>query len=155
MECRQSANIAILKAISFVWLSCLGKILTLNNLMKCRIIVIDWHSITSLWDYHDIVEWSLCYNGIILGNVKKGNRFLLTYWRDNQSNSEIASIWKMVLTCLWWCIWRDMNEKNFKDQEWLIDDIIYLFFKTLVSSSIVIDFHNTKLACSSVTLLYL
>jgi hypothetical protein len=38
-------------------------------------------------------------------------------------------VWKMVLTCLFWYLWKEMNNRNFEDRERPIGDIISLFFE--------------------------
>jgi hypothetical protein len=33
-------------------------------------------------------------------------------------------MWKMVPTCLFWCLWKEMNDRNFEDRERTMGDII-------------------------------
>jgi Ca2+/Na+ antiporter len=40
-------------------------------------------------------------------------------------------VWKMVPTCILWCLWGEMNDRSFEDQEMTMDEILSLFFKTL------------------------
>jgi hypothetical protein len=40
-------------------------------------------------------------------------------------------IWKMVLTCILWCIWKEINNKCFEDLERSLEDILASFFHTL------------------------
>jgi len=40
-------------------------------------------------------------------------------------------VWKMVPTCLFWCLKKEMNDRNFEDRERSMADIISLFFETL------------------------
>ncbi|KAG6733581.1 hypothetical protein I3842_01G232100 [Carya illinoinensis] len=54
------------------------------------------------------------------------------YWRAIWGNSQIASIWKMIPICLWWCIWRERNARSFEDQERSLDELRNLFFNTLL-----------------------
>jgi len=37
-------------------------------------------------------------------------------------------IWKMVLTCLLWCVWKERNNKCFKD----LEDSLASFFLTCI-----------------------
>jgi hypothetical protein len=34
-------------------------------------------------------------------------------------------------TCLFWCLWKEMNDRNFEDNERTMEDIISMFFGTL------------------------
>jgi hypothetical protein len=36
-----------------------------------------------------------------------------------------------VPTCLFWCLWREINDKNFEDRERTPGEIQSLFYKTL------------------------
>ena len=55
-------------------------------------------------------------------------------------------MWKMIRSCLLWCLWREMNDKNFKLREWTLAEI--KFFNTLYLltvafvSPLVISYHN-------------
>jgi hypothetical protein len=40
-------------------------------------------------------------------------------------------VWKMVPTCLFWCLWEEINNINFEDNERSMEDIISMFFETL------------------------
>jgi len=33
-------------------------------------------------------------------------------------------------TCLFWCLWKEMNDRNFEDKERSMRDIISFFFET-------------------------
>jgi hypothetical protein len=38
----------------------------------------------------------------------------------------------MVSMCLFWCLWKEVNDKNFEDRERrTLDDILFMFFDTL------------------------
>lgn len=50
-------------------------------------------------------------------------------WSSGKPRS--ASVWKMVPMCLFWCLWREMNDKNFEDRERTLEEILSLFFETL------------------------
>jgi hypothetical protein len=40
-------------------------------------------------------------------------------------------IWKIVPSCLMWCIWRDRNDWSFEDSEWMVKELKDFFFKTI------------------------
>jgi len=42
-----------------------------------------------------------------------------------------AAIWKMVPTCLLWCVWNERNNRCFEDLERSLEDILASFFHTL------------------------
>lgn len=57
-------------------------------------------------------------------------------------NSHIASRWKRIPIYLFWCIWREMNDKSFEDQEHLMDELGIFFFITLFYWLSVVDFYD-------------
>jgi len=40
-------------------------------------------------------------------------------------------MWKMVPTSLLWCLWKEMNDRNFEDGKRIMGEIIFIFFETL------------------------
>lgn len=42
-----------------------------------------------------------------------------------------AAVLKMVSTCLFWCLWKERNDRNFEDRERSMGDIISVLFETL------------------------
>jgi hypothetical protein len=53
------------------------------------------------------------------------------FWTGGRSRS--AVVWKMVLSCLLWCFWRDQNDRHFEDKERTIEEFITFFFFSLFS----------------------
>jgi hypothetical protein len=51
------------------------------------------------------------------------------WWSSGRPRS--AAVWKMVPTCLFWCLWREMNDRNFEDRERSLEEILSLFYDTL------------------------
>jgi hypothetical protein len=47
------------------------------------------------------------------------------------SKTIIAVMWKMVPMCLFWCLWREKNDKNFENRERPLGDILSLFYEPL------------------------
>jgi nitrogen fixation-related uncharacterized protein len=41
------------------------------------------------------------------------------------------AIWKMVPTCLFWCVWKERNSRCFEDLKRSLEDILASFFSTL------------------------
>jgi hypothetical protein len=51
------------------------------------------------------------------------------WWSSGKPKS--FAVWKMVHTCLFWCLWRGRNDRNFEDKKRMLGEIISLFFETL------------------------
>jgi hypothetical protein len=45
-----------------------------------------------------------------------------------------AANWKMVLICLFWCLWKERNNRCFEDLERSLEDILASFFQILASN---------------------
>jgi hypothetical protein len=41
-----------------------------------------------------------------------------------------AAMWKMVLSCLMWCLWKEINHRSFKEREWMMVELLDFSFKT-------------------------
>jgi hypothetical protein len=50
-------------------------------------------------------------------------------WTAGRSQNTV--VWKMVTSCLLWCLWRERNDRNFKDQERTIEELKIIFFYSL------------------------
>jgi hypothetical protein len=112
-----------LRMVFFAWSAVLGKILTMDNLGKRHIIVLDgcrmckmsgesvdhllhceiagalWNSIFNLFGLH----W------VMLRRVVD----LFASWKGQFSGPHCAAM--LVSSCLMWCIWRDWNDWSFED----------------------------------------
>jgi nitrogen fixation-related uncharacterized protein len=42
-----------------------------------------------------------------------------------------AALWKIALICLFWCLWREMNNRSFEDLESTLEEILFSFYLTL------------------------
>jgi hypothetical protein len=51
------------------------------------------------------------------------------WWTSGRLRS--ATIWKMVLTCILWCVWKERNNRCFEDFERSLEDILASFLHTL------------------------
>jgi hypothetical protein len=101
---------APLRVILFAWLAILGKILTLENLRKRQIIVVDWCCMckkSALWNFIFGLAW------VMPRRVKD----LFACWRGQLGSPQSEAIWKMLPPCLMWCIWRERNDWNFEESE--------------------------------------
>jgi hypothetical protein len=131
---------APLRAVFFAWSAALGKILTFYNLRKQRVIVIDrccmckrdGESVDHLLLYCDVTSalWSVLFShfGMSWFMPRQVIDLFACWWSVGRPRS--VAMWKMVPTCLFWAIWREMNNKRFEDLERPLEDIISYFFHT-------------------------
>jgi hypothetical protein len=57
------------------------------------------------------------------------------WWKSGRLRS--TAIWKMVPICIFWCVWREINLRCFKDLESSMEDILASFFHTLYLWTVV------------------
>jgi hypothetical protein len=56
---------------------------------------------------------------------------LFTCWRTLGGRFQLDAVWKMIMSCLMWCLWRERNNWSFEDGIHRIEGFIYssrLFF---------------------------
>jgi hypothetical protein len=124
-----------------VWTAALGKILTLDNLRKRHVIVINrcymckktGESVDHLLLYCDVasVLWSSLFNHFGMSWVMpiRVIDLLTCWWSSGRSRS--AAVWKMTLICLFWCLWRERNNRSFEDLESSLEEILSSFYHSL------------------------
>jgi hypothetical protein len=54
---------------------------------------------------------------------------LACWWSSRRTRSVV--VWKMLPTCLFWCLWQERNNRCFEDLERSFEDILSLCFHTL------------------------
>jgi hypothetical protein len=54
---------------------------------------------------------------------------LACWWSSGKRRS--AAVWKMVLTCLFWCRWQERNNRCFEDLKRSLEAILSSCFRTL------------------------
>jgi hypothetical protein len=109
----------------FVWLAVHSKILTLDNLGRRGLVVVnrcwlcemDGESVDhllihcavarDLWNAF-FARFGLCW--VMPRTVKE---LLASWWTAGRTRS--AVVWKMVPHCILWCIWRERNNRCFED----------------------------------------
>lgn len=61
---------------------------------------------------------------------------VLLSWGRKFANPIAKAIWKMILSCIWWCLWRERNSRCFEDSamsfEHLKDGLMHSLFCRLV-----------------------
>jgi hypothetical protein len=55
---------------------------------------------------------------------------LFTCWWTGGHPQNVV-VWKMVPSCLMWCLWRERNHRNFKDKEMTFEELRTFFFYSL------------------------
>lgn len=60
-------------------------------------------------------------------------------WRGHFGNHHSEPLWKFILSCLMWCIWREMNDKTCENCEKSVVDLNALYFKICYTSVASID----------------
>jgi hypothetical protein len=125
----------------FAWSAALGKIITLNNLRKMHVILVDrccmckqnGESVDRLLLHCDVAYalWSALFTHFGMSWVmpRRVIDLFACWWTSGRPRS--AAIWKMVPTCLFWCVWNERNNMCFKDLERSLEDILASFFHTL------------------------
>ena len=139
------------RVVFFVWIAAFGTVLTIDNLHKKKVLILDWcymcksngESVDLLLQHCPIVYelWSMVFT--LFGTywaMPNTMVELLACWQGNFSRHRNGVIWMAVPYCLMWCIWRERNNRCFEDFERTIADLKLFFFKTLIG----LDVYNRK-----------
>ena len=126
----------------FTWTTALERILTVDNLRKRRVIIIDWccmckvqgETVNHLLLHCTVAQelWSLIF--VLFGItwvMPRGVVDLLMCWSERFGKSEAGAIWKAIPHCLMWCIWREQNSRVFVGEELSIPALKSSFLQTL------------------------
>jgi hypothetical protein len=142
-----------------------GKILTLDNLRKKRVIVIDrccmckmnGESVDHILLHCEVARalWNAIFSRFSLSWVMplRVVDFFDCWWTGGRSRS--AVVWKMVPCCLLWCLWRECNDRHLEDKERTIEELISFFIHSLFSwttaflAPLVISFNDFLVLFSS------
>jgi hypothetical protein len=113
--------------VFFAWSAALGKILTLDNLKKQHVIVMNLccmykrseetvdHLLLHCKVYFAL--WSAIFSHFGMSWVMPRRVFdLFACWWSSGRRRSVA-VWMMVPTCLFWCLWRERNNRCFEDLE--------------------------------------
>jgi hypothetical protein len=110
----------LIRVAFFVWTAALGKILTVDNLRKRRIIIVDWccmckhqgDSVDNLLLHCDMARelWSMV---LCLFGVQRVMRLrvvdMLASWKGRYGRHRFGAI----PSCIMWIIWRERNHRTF------------------------------------------
>ena len=127
----------------FIWTASLGKVLTIDNLRKCRLVIMDWccmckeagESIDYLFHHcHTARElWALVFSMFGIWWVMPRHVVdLLAYWNFCKRRSRSATAWGLIPNCLMWVIWRERNARSFGDLEKTIQKLKQFFLFMLL-----------------------
>jgi hypothetical protein len=126
----------------FAWTAALGRILTVDNLRKRGLIVVDWcsmckrsgESIDHLLLHCDVARalWSVLFSLFDVTWVMNGRVIdLLACWKGQRGNKMVLEVWRMAPLCLMWTIWRERNFRCFEDKELTMAEISTRFLTVL------------------------
>jgi hypothetical protein len=110
----------------FLWTAALGMILTIENLRKRQVIIINWCCI-SAGEYvnHPLLHfpvaqelWNMVF--VLFGVswvMLRGVVELLASWQGRFGRSDTGVLWKAIPHCLMWCLWWERNARTFDGEE--------------------------------------
>ncbi len=126
----------------FTWIAALGKILTIDNLRKRKVLILDWccmcksggESVNHLLLHCPITRdlWDMVFTLFgVCWVMPKGVEDLLACWAGRFGKGEAASIGKIIPHCLMWNIWCERNARTFTGVEATVPALKFSFFQTL------------------------
>jgi hypothetical protein len=127
----------------FVWTAVHSKILTLDNLGRRGLVVVnrcwlcesDVESVDHLLLHCAVARdlwiaffarFGLCW--VMPRSVKE---LLASWWTAGRTRS--AMVWKMIPHCILWCIWRERNNRCFEGLSRTREELLHFFLVTLFS----------------------
>jgi hypothetical protein len=131
------------RAAFFVWSAALRKILTLDNLWKRQVVVInryfmckkDGESVNHLLLHCEVVHalWCNIFSRLGLSWVMPSSVLDLCACWCSSGRTRSAVVWKMVPICIFGSIWRERNNRCFEDLESSMEEILASLLYSLYS----------------------
>ncbi len=126
----------------FVWIVAKGKILTMDNLRKRGICLVEWCCLCKksgespehllLHCSYAQALWSFAFSLFGISWVMPAQiTDLLTSWMGGFAKSRAALVWGEVPHCVMWLLWREHNHRVFEGQEVTSLDLKSSFLRTL------------------------
>jgi hypothetical protein len=126
----------------FSWTAALGNLLTIDNLRKRHLIIVNWcclckqsgESVDNLLLHCSMARelWSMLFGLFGVSWVMPCQVLhLWAGWQVRFGDPRNMIVWRMVLHCVMWCLWRERNAHHFEDCERSVVDLKLLFFQTL------------------------
>jgi hypothetical protein len=126
----------------FVWTAAHGKILTMDNLRKRHLCIVDWccmckHSGESpnhLLLHCETAQslWSMvfCLFGVVWV-MPRSVVEVMASWMGSFRKSSHADVWGAVPLCVMWVLWRERNLRVFEGQERTVLELKLVLLRTL------------------------
>jgi hypothetical protein len=125
----------------FAWTATRGKILTIDNLRRRGMIVVnrcwlcesDGESVDHLLIHCRVTYalWNVIFSRLGLSWVMPSSvKELMACWCSG-GRTRNAVVWKMIPLCLMWCIWRERNARCFEDSARSFEEIVHYVLCTL------------------------
>ena len=130
------------KVAFFIWLAAHGKNLTIDNLWRRKIWVLDWcfmckkaresvdHLLLHCEYARELWSFILCIVGLHWVMPCKVSELLACLRRRAVSSKNV--IWNAIPSCLMWLIWRERNRRAFEDTERHSMELKMIFLHTIV-----------------------
>ena len=143
----------LLKLLLFGWTAVLGKILTIDNLRRCNIIIVDWcctckqneESVDHLLLHCGMVGelWSLvlCLFGLQWAIPKRVVN-LLGSWKGRFAKHQNGNIWNAIPLCIMWILSKERNSRMFNGLERLLVELKLIFLYTLYDWMAALTSHS-------------
>ena len=127
----------------FVWTAALGKCLTIDNLRKRNVCILDWcymckcnsESVDHLFLHCPVASelWDMVFGLFEVNWVMPLSVVgLFACWQGRFGRHRNGDIWKVIPLCLMWCIWKERNSRCFEDIERAMPDLKLFFIRTLL-----------------------
>ena len=140
----------------FIWTASLGKVLTIDNLRKHQMVLLDWccmckeagESIDHLFLHGNIASelWYFMFTLIGLQWVMSCHVVdLLACWSGRLCRVRSDTLWGLIPHCLMWVIWRERNARSFEDLEHSTQELKQSFLTVLfnwANASGLFHFHS-------------
>ncbi len=126
----------------FSWTAALEKILTVDNLRRRGLILVEWcclckqsgESVNHLLLHCSYVQ-ELCSMVFGLFGIQwvmpYSGQALFECWQGCFKNHGCIGIWCLIPHCVIWCLWQERNARHFEDHERTILELKLFFFQIL------------------------